>query len=489
MKLAVSLKDSLRTVSLAGLAACVCVVAAGCASGGSGSPGGPATPGVTSVTMLITATNNATIPIFKFNLEGLDLVRSDGTVVPVLSSAQLVELGSINGAGRPLASVQIPQGTYTAAKLTYGPSTFVVIDRSGGPGQTDIGNYNIGTPGNQPAAVSLTLGTPLVVGGTSMGVLLDLDIPGSTTYTPYLAGSSSIAPNGGHTTFNPVYSISAVTPAAQPTTLEDGLVEDVHGQVTASSAGTLTMTSDSGAVLEFNASSSTVYAGTGGGGLPTVGSFVDVDAALRQDGSMFATRVQTEGAGLQYNLVGQVLQYTEQQYLQNTGREQQGPNLPNGTGFYSENVQLAVPPQFQIAWPRGAAPSGLPFTPSVTASNIVPGQNVATPVPTLEELTSNDAIPVAPTVTLEPQTIDATVAGVTTANGETTYQVNLFANDFLALFGPSTSVTVHVTPETHSLTSSSLASGSVARFRGFLFNDSGTLRLVATEILDGVPAS
>ena len=184
-----------------------------------------------------------------------------------------------------------------------------------------------------------------------------------------------------------------------------------------------------------------------------------------------------------------MLQYTEQQYLQNTGREQQGPNLPNGTGFYSENVQLAVPPQFQIAWPRGAAPSGLPFTPSVTASNIVPGQNVATPVPTLEELTSNDAIPVAPTVTLEPQTIDATVAGVTTANGETTYQVNLFANDFLALFGPSTSVTVHVTPETHSLTSSSLASGSVARFRGFLFNDSGTLRLVATEILDGVPSS
>jgi hypothetical protein len=29
----------------------------------------------------------------------------------------------------------------------------------------------------------------------------------------------------------------------------------------------------------------------------------------------------------------------------------------------------------------------------------------------------------------------------------------------------------------------------VARFRGFLFNDSGTLRLVATEILDGVPSS
>ena len=355
--------------------------------------------------------------------------------------------------------------------------------------QIDIGHYNINPPNNQPAAVSLTLASPLVVGDSAMGLLLNLDIPRSTTFVPFLAGSSNLTPNGGQTTFNPVYTISTVALAAQPTTLEDGLVEDVHGQVTASAAGALTMTSDSGAVLAFNTPASTVFAGPGGTAAPAVGSFVDVDAALQQDGSMLATRIQTEGAGLQYNLVGQVLQYTEQTYLQNTGREQQGPNLPNGTGFYSENVQLATPPQFQIAWPNGVAPSGLPFTPSVTASNIVPGQNVATPVPSLEELSNTDAIPVAPTVTLEPQTIDATVTGVTTANGDTTYQVNVFANDFLALFGPSPSVTVHVTSGTHTLTTSPLASGSVARFRGLLFNDAGTLRLVATEILDGVPAS
>jgi len=399
----------------------------------------------------------------------------------------MVELGSINGVARPLVSVDVPQGTYTGVSLTYGGSVFAVIDHSGGAGEDDIGHYNIGMSGTPPAPAKLTLNTPLTVMGNAMGLLLNLDIPKSTTFVPYLAGSPNLQPNGGNVTFSPVYSLSAITPAAQPSTLKDGLVEDVHGQVSANSGGALTMTSDTGSVLSFNLSSSTVFAGPSGAAAPGTGDFVDVNAALQQDGSMLATLVQTEGKGLTYAMSGQIIQYSFQQYVQNSGREQQGPNLPNGVGFYSNNEQLGPSTQFEVAWPYGVAETGLPFTPTVSAATLVPGQNVATPSDTLQYI--GNVIPVTNTVTLEPQTIDATIASTSTVNGLTTYQVNLFSNDLIALYGPGTSVVVYVTPHTHTITTSALSNGSVGRFRGLLFNDGGTLRMVATEIEDGVTGS
>ena len=450
----------------------------GCVSGTSGN---------THATLLITATNNAQISIFKFNLKGLTLVASDGSSVPLLSTPQVVELGSINGVARPLVALDVPQGIYTSVKLTYGPSIFVVIDRSGGAGTFDEGNYNILTPESSPVTVEQQLNAPLVVAGSAMGILLDLNIPKSTTYTPYLAGSSSLAPGGGKTTFNPVYSLSPVTLAAQPSTLLDGKVEGVHGQISTTSGGAFTIAADSGTPLSFVTSSSTIFAGANGAAAPPIGGFVDVDAALQADGSMLATFVQTEGATQQYNIIGQILQYTEQLYLENTGREQQGPNLPNGTGFYMNNVQFSSSPQFEIAWPNGTIPAGLPFTPTLIPSSIIPGQNVSTPVDALQ--TVSTITPTTNIVTLEPQTIDGTVAQVSTVNGQTSYQVNLFSNDFITLFGPSQQVMVYVTAATHTITTSTLTSGSVERFRGLLFNDAGTLRMVATEVVDGVAGS
>jgi hypothetical protein len=440
----------------------------------------------THATLLITSTNNAQIPIFKFNIQGLTLVASDGTAVPVLTSPQVVELGSINGVARPLVATDVPQGNYTSVKLSYGPSTFVVIDQSGGAGTTDTGNYNIGVAGNQTATVTLPLSTPLVIRGSAMGLLLNLNIPQSTTYVPYFAGSTNLTPDGGNTTFTPVYSLSGVTLAAQPSTIQDGKVEDVHGQVTTNSNGVLTIASDSGTSLSFSTSSSTVYSGVNAAGAPTAGNFVAVDAALQADGSMLATSVQTEGTTQPYNLIGQVL-YSGQLELENTGREQQGPNLPNGTGFYGNNVMFSQTTPFVIAWPNGTAPAGLPFTPSLGPGSVGVGQNVATPVNAPQSV--GNVIPVTAAVTLEPQTIDATVAAVSTVNGLTSYQVTLFANDLISIFGVSPNVVVYATAETHTITSSSLTSGSIGRFRGLLFNDGGTLRMVATEIEDGVPGS
>jgi hypothetical protein len=471
-----------RMLSAVCIASSVLLFSAGCASsGGSGSA-----PANTHAMLLITATNDAKIPIFKFNIQTLTIFADDGTSVPILTTPQLVELGSINGVARPLVAADIPSKTYVSAKLAYGPSTFAVIDRSGGPGTLDTGNYNIGPPTSAPLTVQLSLSTPLVIKGSAMGMLLNLNIPQSTTYTPFLDGSSTLAPDGGQTTFNPVFSLSAVSLAANPSTLQDGKVEDVHGQVTASSGSALTITTDSGSSLTFDTSSSTIFAGASGSAASPLGSFVDVDAALQADGSILATHIQTEGTSQPYDMIGQALGYSDQ-ILASSGREQQGPNLPNGTGFFDNNLQINPSTQFEISWPSGTAPTSLPFTPAFNATSILPGQNIATPIESLQSV--GNVFPIPNIVTLEPQTINGTVAAISNVNGQTSYQITLFNDDLIALFGSSQTVVAYSTAATHTITTSPLSVGATARVRGLLFDDGGTLRMVATEIEDGVRGS
>lgn len=466
-----SLSKRMRMALVAGSVAGAVGLVGGCGSG-------PVAPAVvlapTMTTLLVTSTNNAQIPIFKFNVVGVSLVGSDGTTtVNLMSAPQVVEMGSINGVARPLATVSVPQGSYTAVNLTYGASGFVVIDHSAGDGSIDFGTYNVnlptGTPSGANATVKMTLATPLEVSGTAMGVLLDLNIPKSTTFTPYLSGSTNMT--GGQTSFSPLFTMSGVTIAAQPSTLMDGAVQDVHGQVKASAGGVLTLTSDTGSTLNFSTGAGTVFAGASGTTAPPVGSYVDVDGALQQDGTMLATLVQTEATTLAYDLVGPIVEYTNQQFLLATGREQQGPNLPDGTGFYINHIEFNATPQFEIAWPNGMAAAGLPFTPVLDVGSIAAGQNLATPIAALQ--TTGLVIPPASVVTLEGQTIDGTVTGMSTANGQTTYQVSLFADDLISIFGPAKTVTVYATAGTHVLTAAAVSAGAVGRFHGLLFDDGG----------------
>jgi hypothetical protein len=467
------------------------LVAAGALSGCAGNGGGAAQPqpsGNTQATLLITADNNAKIPNIEFDLVSVTLLKTDGTSAPLLTIPRMVELGSLNGVARPLVTVTVPQGLYTSVEFTYGPSTFVVIDESGGPGLTEVGHYNFGATTSQGLTVKAPLTSALTVTGDAMGILLNLNIAKSITYTPFLNGSNpNIQPGGGGTNFTPTYSLTGVTIAAQPSTVKDGMVEDVHGQVSAISAGMLTITSEDGATLDFDTSGSTVFAGTSGTMAPAVGSYVDVDAALQMDGSMLATRVQAEGTQ-PYDLVGQIGEYHSQYpYITNTAREQQGPNLPNEIGLSYVALELETSSQFVTAWPNGTAPTGLPFTPTFDASSIATGQNIAAPLDALQATSTQ--YPVVNTMTLEPQTIDATVTAVASANGVTTYEVSLFPNDLMAILGTTPDVTVYATAVTHTITTAQLTGGMVGRFRGLLFNDGGTLKMVASEVEDGVPGS
>jgi hypothetical protein len=101
------------------------------------------------------------------------------------------------------------------------------------------------------------------------------------------------------------------------------------------------------------------------------------------------------------------------------------------------------------------------------------------------------------TVTLLPQTIDATVNSIGTDGNFTTYTVTLAPYDLFpilanqtdqttALTTPNT-VTVYADSATQTLSTGPIAAGQVLRFYGLVFNDNGTLRMDCSQISTGVP--
>jgi hypothetical protein len=101
-------------------------------------------------------------------------------------------------------------------------------------------------------------------------------------------------------------------------------------------------------------------------------------------------------------------------------------------------------------------------------------------------------------ITLLPQTIDATVTGVTTSGSYSVYTAQLASYDpITSLNGPPVNpnqnpvsnpnvVRVYVSSGTSLLNTAQLAVGGTFRFNGLLFDDSGVLRMVALQVNDGV---
>jgi hypothetical protein len=125
---------------------------------------------------------------------------------------------------------------------------------------------------------------------------------------------------------------------------------------------------------------------------------------------------------------------------------------------------------------------------------MVAGQNVA--VASQVIMTSGPTRTHATTITLMPQTINATVTGVSSSGGFTVYTVGLAVYDLFpvlavqpgqttALQNPS-SVEIYVDSNTQMLNSNAIAPGNVLRFNGVIFNDNGVARMVCRQVNDGI---
>jgi hypothetical protein len=442
--------------------------------------------GSTVVTVLATSTANDQLSQFKMTVTSLTLADKSGKTVTVFSTPESAEFTHLNGTVEPLYATEIPQDVYTSAAVTLEPNFPVCVGFDSADNDLLI-NGSVGSYTN-PLTPTVNLPAPITVAGAGMGLALNLQMSESIS-------SFNCQSTFGAASITPTFNLTPISVAAQPTNNANGLSTGLRGLIdtVASNGASFTVTAADGPSWQITTNATTEYQGISGPSQLAAGLPVDMDVAIQQDGALLATRVavyDTNTANLSV-MSGPLLEVIPSVTALGILFDQnQGPlfggELPEGP--YNFNFSSAT---FQTSG-QLANLASLPFTPSFTASSMVPGQAVLVTT----HATAFSAYIPATTLTLVPQSINGTVGAVSSSGSFTTYSVTLAAYDLfpdLALLPgqppmliiPST-VIVYVDSNTQLLNSDPVAVGSLLRFNGLIFNDKGTLRMDCAQISDGV---
>jgi len=455
---------------------------------GSGTQPPPKLHGNTSVTVLLSSTANDQVTQFDMEFQTLTLTSQSGKTVTLFSSPQPSEFMHLNGGIEPLTNVSVPQDVYTSATVTVSGALFVCIANVPGGG-LGIANYSIV---DQDPMV--TLPSPITVTGSSMALLLDMQVADSAVFptcwtTPAFQGFS----------MTPTFHLASIALSSAPTNSANGKVNGLKATIASvgATASKLTLTLPGGPygtrTLSTTSNSATVFQGVTDASALSTGMFVDVDGAIQSDGSLLATRIQVENTSA-VNLISGPILGAFGSILMPYGRTELGPLLTinDRSGIYSDiNDFDFSTATFGIS---GAFTNlqNLPFVPSFSAANMVPGQNVDVTPPSIP--TRGGDFPPATTVTLIPQTINGTVVASQPTGNFTDYTVSLASYDLFPTLAAQQAtlltnpgqVEVYIDNTTQKLNKQSLAPGSTLRFYGLVFNDNGTLRMDCAEVKDGV---
>ncbi|HEX4580704.1 MAG TPA: DUF5666 domain-containing protein [Acidobacteriaceae bacterium] len=465
--------------------------AVGCGGGSQPPSTGPGSGATSSVTVTLSSTANDQVSGFNLTLDSVTLTNQSGKIVTLLSKPVSAEFIHLNGTVEPLVTASIPQDTYTSATVTVGESRFfcVTLDPATGNG-IDVSNFAYGqTPSSQ---VSTTLPAPITVAGNAMELMLNMQVSPSATYNTCI--QNSIEPYS----INPTFSLASFDFPAQPTNSSNGEAIALEGFISSvdTASNAFTVAAADGPSWTVKTSATTLFQGVAGFHALAAGVPVDMDGAIQTDGSLLASRIAVYDKNTTaLSIVTGPLLFVDTLVpeLLTFGREQQGA-LYAASKFISPPSynfgNATFPTSGQLANLRG-----LPFAPSFTAANMVAGQNVSITSHAAALLNSPNRIAAA-TVTLMPQTINGTIAAVSTSGGFDTYTVLLAPYDLIPalavqpgqttlLANPGT-VVVYVDSNTQMLNSTVLQPGTVMRFYGLLFNDQGTLRMDCTQVNDGV---
>jgi hypothetical protein len=487
MKTASSLLSKLSVSSLPWFFMVVlpAVVTLGC--GSSPMSRSPVLSGNTSVTVMVSSTANDQLPQFDVTFTSLALTNQAGKTVSLLSAQQGAEFIHLNGTAEPLVTVSVPQDVYTAATaettVGYGAGSFVCVS------QPSAGELQISFFAGDAQPPTVTLPSPITITGTAMGLLLDLQVSQSATF-------SSCNLQVATFTITPTFNLTSFAISPQPTSLENGKASGIDGQISSVniSGNSFSLVTADGAKLSLGTSGSTVYQGIPGLSALVAGMAVDMDEVIQSDGSLLATRVAVEDADPTHLSVasGPVLYVAASVPVINLlEREQQGylfPLLGNTPPFSFGSAIFQISGQFTNL-------ENLPFTASFNAGNMVAGQNVHVSSHALTIGRAPTYVP-ATIITLMSQTINGTVSQVSNEGGFTTYTVALPPYDLFPTLGVQqgqttlltnpTEVVVYVDSNTQQLNTKPPAVGSVLRFNGLVFNDNGTLRMDCAQLNDGV---
>jgi hypothetical protein len=447
--------------------------------------------GNTTVVVLASSTANDQLVQFPVTLGNLTLTSQSGKSVTLFSVPLSAEFIHLNGNVEPMATVSIPQDTYTSATAAYDGTDPVCLGL-----QSASGAFFVDGAINGPGTPSVTvdLPAPIEVIGTAMGLVLNLQVAESAPFSGGCLQGFSLP-----VAVSPVFDLTPVVIATQPTNSANGKALGLEGAIASiGETGTgFTVSAPYGyfngnpPTWQVSTNGSTVFQGISSVSGLSAGMPVDMDVALQADGSLLATRVAVYNADAT-NLslsIGQVMSASPSQSSVDGLTAQTVGDLPvlfDTFGYGNATSQISG--QFTNL-------QNLPFVAIFNAANTVAGQNVL--------VTSNappvDGFPPLPlplaTMTLMPQTVNGTVSAISTSGGFTTYTVTLAPYDPFAelaglpgqpaLTNPST-VVVYADNNTQMLSSSSVSVGGVFRFYGLVFSDTGTLSMDCAQVNDGV---
>jgi hypothetical protein len=321
---------------------------------------------------------------------------------------------------------------------------------------------------------TITFSTPITVSKTTTSLLID-----------YLV-ANSITISGSTVTVSPDFKVTEVKIASHPHNGKDGLECGVKGKVMALGTSNFTLTNAEGTSVMVNVNSSTKYEGLSGFSALAVGAIVEVDTETQSDGSLLALRVEEDDEEDKQTgalLVGPVMTVTGSPAKSFTQIVRQEIGVSSTSLAQTDTIAITSTTKFRLPGRLGDLDEGsLPFGAEFSAATLFPGQNVAV---LTDSVTNNAAT--ATSIALAPQTVDGTIATISTAQDmtTTTYTLTLDSTSWLATLTGQTKVTVYTNGHLQEINETTLGVGNTARFNGFLFKVNGALTLFADVKADG----
>jgi Domain of unknown function (DUF5666) len=427
-----------------------------------------------SVPVMITDAPSDQLASFSLTLNTITLTDSAGKTVSVLSTPTTVEICHLNGIQAPLVTASIPQDTYTSATITFSNPQITYISATAAP--------VVSTP--TLATTSFTFNFPapgFTVNNTSTSLLVDL-----------LAGQS-VAISGTTVTVTPTFVLKPVPPAAgTPPMGQNGTGMQLMGSVVSSTATSLAIQAGLGPTFMLTTNSSTILQGFTSLTALTAGQLVEVDFTLQSGGVLLASRIELEPTppnGLPQNLLaGPITSVTPGTSFKMVVMQGLGPTaMPVAA---SAVTSFTVTTNSSTTWnisPQFVALTGLPFTPSFSATNVSAGQNVGVAATGISGNTATAAA-----VNLIPQTLGGTVSAVTPAGAYTAYTLTLNSGSAFATLSGASTITVYTGTATAGpvgvTAPPAIVVGSNVRFNGLVFNlGGGKFAMVAACSPDGAP--
>jgi len=435
---------------------------AGCSAGGALSS--ISTSGASSVAVPVSITDDPgdQVVAASLTLNSIVLTNTKGVTASILAAPASFEATHLDAVQEPLFTAAVPQDTYTSATLTYSNAQVAYFDASSK-------KVVLTTATLANTSQTITFPAPVTVNNTTTALLVDYMV------------ANSVAISGTTVTVTPAFHLSAAPIPAQPTNGTNGLQRGVKGKISALGTNTIKLSKPNGFSLVVAVDTNTQYQGVSGFSKLAVGQVVEADVELQTNGTLLALRIEMQIApnATGVMLVGPVTGVTGSPATSFTQmvREKIAPAtsvipVEADTITINSSTQFLLPGRY-----NNLVLAGSPYTPTFNASTLFAGQAVAVYA---NGVTANAAT--ALSITLAPQTVGGTISSTlapTCLSCWSTITLTLPSGSWLASITGKSTVTVLLPPGAEVIGSASPVASTTARFNGFLFNNNGTLTLLA----------